>query len=428
MKTICIAVFLSLCLAGYGQELTKEQIVQDAQSRIEQIRKASVSLTLLDAEGKPLPAGAAVHIEQTRHQFLFGCNIFKWHRCQSENDNRLYEQRFKDLFNYATLGFYWRNYEPQQGKTEAEHWKAVAAWCKDNGITTKGHPLFWTIEPGWVGKLPQAQQQQLLFGRIGREAAEFAGSVDIWDVLNEPVVGISQGKERSAVAVVNAYETLGTTKVIFDAFMAAQKANPKALLILNDFIVSPKYEAIIQDCLDKKTPIDIIGIQSHQHNDAWPAEKIWDVCQRFARFQKPLHFTENTFVSGPGKWEDWQKTTPDGEQQQAKDAALFYTILFSHPAVEAITWWDLSDQGAWQRAPAGLIRDDMSPKPAYEALHKLIKGDWWTRTELKTDAQGKIALRGFLGQYAVRVKTADTVLTGSLTLDKNTASQTIRLK
>lgn len=152
------------------------------------------------------------------------------------------------------------------------------------------------------------------------------------------------------------------------------------------------------------------------------------MCQRFARFQKPLHFTENTFVSGPGKWEDWQKTTPDGEQQQAKDAALFYTILFSHPAVEAITWWDLSDQGAWQRAPAGLIRDDMSPKPAYEALHKLIKGDWWTRTELKTDAQGKIALRGFLGQYAVRVKTADTVLTGSLTLDKNTASQTIRLK
>jgi hypothetical protein len=77
----------------------------------------------------------------------------------------------------------------------------------------------------------------------------------------------------------------------------------------------------------------------------------------------------------------------------------FYTVLFSHPAVEAITWWDLSDQGAWQRAPAGLLRRDMTPKPAYEVLHRLIKGDWWTRTAVTTGPDGRARLRGFFGEY-----------------------------
>ena len=48
-------------------------------------------------------------------------------------------------------------------------------------------------------------------------------------------------------------------------------------------------------------------------------------------------------------------------------------MIFSHPAVEAITWWDFSDRGAWQRAPAGFLRDDLSPKPAYERLQQPVK-------------------------------------------------------
>ena len=426
-KLFFIAFFLVVCLSGYGQPLTKEDIIQNAQSRIEQYRKAQALLTLLDADGHPLPSGVDVHIEQAGHAFLFGCNLFKWHRCQSENDNRLYEQRFKDLFNFATLGYYWSSYEQQPDQTKAAHWKAAATWCGQNGIAVKGHPLFWTLEPQWVGQLPQDKQRQLLFGRIGREVAGFAGQVDVWDVLNEPGVGIPQGKKRNAVAAIDAYETLGTTGTILKAFNVARSANPKAVLILNDYDTSQKFENIIQDCLDNNTPIDVIGIQSHQHNNIWPVEKTGDVCERFARFSKPLHFTETTFVSGPGKWEDWQKTTPEGEQKQAEATALFYTILFSHPAVEAITWWDLSDQGAWQKAPAGLIRADMSAKPAYEQLRKLIKETWWTRSNTQTDTLGKITLHGFLGQYVIQVKVANKTLTGTFTLDKNSTSKTIRL-
>ena len=142
----------------------------------------------------------------------------------------------------------------------------------------------------------------------------------------------------------------------------------------------------------------------------WGAEKTWDVCQRFGRFGKPLNFTETTFISAKPKkdqrwsgpyYTDWP-TTPEGEARQAKEAAEFYTILFSHPAVEAITWWDFSDKGCWLGAPAGLLRKDMSPKPAYEVLLNLIKKEWWTGPQaLTTDAAGVVRFHGFLGTYTI---------------------------
>jgi len=42
---------------------------------------------------------------------------------------------------------------------------------------------------------------------------------------------------------------------------------------------------------------------------------------------------------------DW-KSTPEGEALQAEEAVKLYRLLFSHPAVQAITWWDLSDRFA----------------------------------------------------------------------------------
>jgi hypothetical protein len=81
-------------------------------------------------------------------------------------------------------------------------------------------------------------------------------------------------------------------------------------------------------------------------------------------------------------------------------------MVFSHPAVEALTWWDFSDRGAWQGAPAGFVRKDMSPKPAYEVLQRLVKDKWWTKTTATTDAGGVARFRGILGDYRLTVAAA----------------------
>ncbi len=81
------------------------------------------------------------------------------------------------------------------------------------------------------------------------------------------------------------------------------------------------------------------------HQNDWPVQRVWEVCATYARFGKPLHFTETTVLSGKHGWQlpaPWPSTA-EGEARQAEYVEKFYTVLFSHPAVQAITWWDFMD-------------------------------------------------------------------------------------
>ncbi len=158
-------------------------------------------------------------------------------------------------------------------------------------------------------------------------------------------------------------------------------------------------------------PIGAIGIQSHQHQGYWGLDRLNDVLARYSRFGLPIHFTENTLVSGeimPAHivdLNDWQvdawPSTPEGEERQAREIAEMYTALFSHPLVEAVTTWDFND-GCWLKAPSGFVRGDNSEKPSYRALQRLIHGAWETHEALTTDENGELTFTGFKGSYTLK--------------------------
>jgi hypothetical protein len=102
---------------------------------------------------------------------------------------------------------------------------------------------------------------------------------------------------------------------------------------------------------------------------------------------------------------------------QAEYAEKFYRVIFGHPATAAITWWDLSDQGSWLKG-GGLLRTDLSPKPAYDFLWRLIQREWKTRAEGRTDGAGTFALRGFYGRYRVRVQFGGRTVEAEMHLGK----------
>ena len=392
-----------------GGAQTQEALAPDKiAERIAACRTAEVTLTLTGADGKPL-AGKAVNVRMVRHRFLFGCNGFKINPSDDSKAQRDYRERFAGLLNFATLPFYWGRYEPRLGQTDAPHVEAMARWCRDNGINTKGHPLCWhQVCPKWAADMDPNEVRKLQLARITREVKGFAGLIDKWDVVNEAVV--MPNFERDTNPISKICRKIGQVEIIKETFGAARAANPSAVLLLNDYDTSPKYERLIEECLKAGAAIDVIGIQSHMHAGYRGAAWAWEACERFARFSKPLNFTELTITSGADserktvRWEgpnytDWP-TTPEGEARQARQVEEFYTVLFSHPAVQAITWWDFSDDRAWLGAPAGLVRKDMTPKPAYEALLKLVKGKWWTPPQdLTTDSAGQVRFRGYLGDY-----------------------------
>ncbi len=401
---------------------TDSDVLGQAQSRIQQYRTGTAMLKLTGPDGRPLPAGMPVRLTQTQHKFLFGCNIFKLGRCRSPEHNAAYEEHFADLMNYATLPFYWWTYERQKGKPQDEQTEEIIRWCQAHRIVMKGHPLAWNyVDPAWLTGTPQ-EVMQLQLERIDRCVWRFQGSIDIWDVVNEATHYDRDQTKQNAPRLTEAISNIGVGDYVCRAFQAARAANPQATLLINDYRTDRAYaEKVISQLVDANSqPLyDVIGIQSHMHGGYWGAARAWEVCERFARFGKPLHFTETTVVSGPKSSSSWA-TTPEGERSQARAVAEFYTVLFSHPAVEAITWWDFTDQGAWQSAPAGLLRDDLTPKLAYEQLHDLIRNQWWTRAQVQTTVGGSVAFEGFFGRYNVEADSASGRLTAQYDFDTST--------
>jgi endo-1,4-beta-xylanase len=409
---------------GYAQRQsptrTNEEVLGQADERIEKCRKGATTLRLLGPDGQPLPAGVDLQIRQTRHSFLFGCNIFKLGRCRTPQDSGAYAEGFARLLNFATLPFYWWSYERRKGRPMDDRTDEIVRWCKDHGITTKGHPLAWNyVDPPWLTGTPE-EAMQLQIERIARCMERFRGDIGIWDVVNEATHYNREELKRNSPKLTEAIAKMGVGEYVRTAFTTARQADPQARLIINDYRTDAAFaDNVISQLVDAggKSLYDIIGIQSHMHGGYWGAARTWDVCDRFARFGKPLHLTETTVVSGPKQGSTWVSTV-EGEEQQARQVAEFYTVLFSHPAVEAITWWDFTDQDAWQQAPAGLVRSDMSPKPAYERLCELVKGKWWTDLQAKTGAEGSFAFLGFLGDYEIQAGLGDRRLVGRFVLDK----------
>jgi GH35 family endo-1,4-beta-xylanase len=245
--------------------------------------------------------------------------------------------------------------------------------------------------------------------RIRREVTDFSGLIDMWDVINEVVIMPIFDKYDNGVTRMA--KRLGRIGIIRATFDAAREANPRAILLLNDFDVSAAYECLLEGCLEAGLRIDAIGIQSHMHQGYWGVEKTEQVLERYARYKLPIHFTENTLVSGtimPPEivdLNDYQvaewPTTPQGEARQAEEVIKHYKTLMAHPLVKAITWWGLED-GGWLKAPSGLLRIDQSRKPAYDALANLVKGEWWLPpTKMMTDQDGRLRLEGFAGEYSL---------------------------
>jgi len=373
-------------------------------------RKGAKTVKVTDAGG-----GKAAVVRQERHGFLFGCSEFSVLPYASgemepgaalEAGKRL--GHMAELFNSATLPFYWGRYEPEQGKPDRRRTEVAARWLKDRGMVLKGHPLCWhTVCAPWLLDMSDDEIFRAQLDRVRRDVAAYKGLIDMWDVINEAVImPVFDKYDNGVTRICNAK---GRFKLIRALFDEARAASASATLLINDFETSVAYDILVEGLLEAGVPIDAVGIQSHMHQGYWGVEKTGEILSRFSRFGLPLHFTEVSLVSGEimppeivdlndYKVESWPSGS-EGEERQAAQAAELYDTLFAHPLVQSITWWSFKD-GLWLGAPSGLLDGNSEPKPAYRALHGRIKGDWWSGEQrLATGPGGEVTVSGFKGDY-----------------------------
>lgn len=380
-------------------------------------RKASKVVEIRDETGELLK-NTPVIVKQVRREFLMGINGFDvlgYATANSPEEKTFMKDRVKkelEVFNFFTLPMYWGIFEHKEGITLKEDYVKASKFLKANNVYIKGHPLCWhTVCADWLLKYDDDTILKKQINRVHREVSDFATLIDAWDVINETVIMPEFNKYDNGITrICKKYGRIPLIKELFDE---AVSCGTGAKLILNDFNVSEKYENVIEECMEAGVKIDAIGIQSHQHQGYWGKEKLLEVIDRFSRFGLPIHFTENTMVSGtliPEEIEDlndWQveewPTTEEGEARQCEEMEEMYRILFASPAVEAVTWWDFAD-GSWLGAPSGLIRKDGSLKPAYQKLNQMVNEEWTTNYETVTDNRGTLLLEGFKGDYDILTK------------------------
>jgi GH35 family endo-1,4-beta-xylanase len=403
---------------------------------IEKNRKSDAVLTIVDATGKPLP-GAEVKISQKSHEFLFGCNIFVLGQMKEKNE--AYEEAFLKLFNFATIPFYWDDLEPESGElrfTEGSPyiWRRpppdrAVAFGKKHGLTLKGHPLLWhsgAHNPHWMPKAPDELKQRYL-RRFQEIAERYAKDIPIWDGVNESLVCSADFPLFSA-------ENRNHPTYVPWAFTEQQKRfRPENLLMINDVTTfnwpadeTNRYYQQCRKLLDDGIPIEGIGFQFHFFSrkalDGYlgggqcDPNTLLDTYEMFAEFGLPLWITEITIGSAGD----------DGLAIQGRVARDIYRLWFSAPKMAGITWWNLGDGTAHGNegiAGGGLADEDFNPKPACNALDRLINHDWKTNLETKSNADGRVIFHGFHGGYDVEVTHAGKSHTFPLKISSKQAAQ-----
>ena len=147
---------------GALREYRRSVRALDAQfdADIERYRKADALIRVQDREGNPMP-GAQVSLSQKTHDFKYGANLFMLDEFKEEERCQMYREYFKGAFNLATLPFYWRDLEPEQGKPRffkdsPKVYRRPAPdlcleFCRESGIEPKAHCIAYDQwNPTWL--------------------------------------------------------------------------------------------------------------------------------------------------------------------------------------------------------------------------------------------------------------------------------------
>jgi GH35 family endo-1,4-beta-xylanase len=424
-------------------------VLERASASIEQIRKRDVTITFLDRWGQPL-TDQSVQVEQLRHQFLFGdnnwtmSNMFRTGLIPSDRAD-YYRKRFKDVFNSLNTTVYWterpRTFGTKtmdfQGDLRLESFEESVNWANANGLTAKGHPLFWSIPkavPEWAKKYDHETFMKFVEVRVRNLTARYDGKGDIWDAVNEALwepapKNLHQRTWPYAESMANLEDYI--TKII----RWGREESPGAKFVINDYGIGVvnksglldqngkavttqrqrvRYLELIERLCDAGYPPNVLGLQSHT---GWlnPEEQM-ELYDQMAAAGLPISITEfwaHTKSLLPGgqevqsltseEWRTLGETDSRTALTEAEAEALrdqyvldYLTVAFGHPAVQSFYFWGFMGMAAkFQPTPSS----GHTLKPLYEKVRKRIHEDWKTQTEATTDEKGQVQFRGFCGTY-----------------------------
>ncbi|MBQ7353836.1 MAG: endo-1,4-beta-xylanase [Clostridia bacterium] len=413
---------------------------------IEKYRKGDIIVSVVDESGNAVK-NAEIEMNQTKHEFKFGANLFMLDELETEEKNQLYKNYFKDVFNMATLPFYWNAIEETKGvlRYDKDSYKfyrrppidLCMEYCEKHDIEPREHSLaFDQTFPLWLKGAPIETVKIELERRFKEISDRYADKIRTIEVTNEMYWG------------EGVTEFYTHPSFLEWTYKTADKYFPKNQLAINEGTaeawlyeckcVAPYY-AYTEATMLKGARIDAMGMQFHmfysREEELEKSKKLYNPVHLYNQlnlYSNLVNFLQVTEITIPA-----YSSSPLDEEIQAKIIEYLYTVWFSHPKMEQIIYWNLIDGYAYIHNPekipekiresqgnmtigenvyyGGLLRFDMTPKPAYRILDELINKRW--RTKLRASiTNGEAKLRGFYGDYEIKVTANGKTTVKSVTL------------
>lgn len=352
---------------------------------------------------------------------------------ENDDDNLKYRESFKKYFNLATVPFYWDGLEPEEGKPRYDKnspkvWRRPSPdrcieYCEENGITPKLHCLVYDkFIPDWLPFGDMEKMEKLYKERFRQIAERYSGRLFEVEVINE-LLEEAGWKHKSVISDkrdITEWAFSLARQYFPDDTLVINEANPIVNLAKQDY--RNAYYMLVENALKSGASIDKIGLQHHifagarakndeeydkaisntGHISMIDPALIFKGLDIMATLGLPLELTEVTIPTFGD--------TPEDEELQADLLELFYSVCFSHEAVQDIVYWNVPDGfafalGGWDenRVRGGLLHHDYTPKKSADRLYKLTHEVWHTKEQLVTDRNGYVDFQGFFGEYTLNI-------------------------
>ena len=229
----------------------------------------------------------------------------------------------------------------------------MAKFASTNGMRLRGHTLVWheSLPPWFAVQVNKQNAKQMLTQHIQKVAGRYAGKMHSWDVVNE-AIAIPDGQPLN-LRKTPWLELLGPDYIEI-AFRAAAKADPKAVLVYNDYGLeydTPADEAkrvavlkLLKQLKSRGVPIQALGIQSHleAHETRFNPQKFRAFLKQVAALGLKIMITELDVSD--------QKLPENPAVRDRIVAGVYEDYLsaaLSEKAVTTVVVWGITDRISW---------------------------------------------------------------------------------